>query len=319
MAQKKKTNKSKAKIKKRQFVINISGLSIPKQKLIKIGGIVIVLILLVWFVNSSFWPWPSSVEIGRRLNEVIDACMYNERSRGCSAMQEKYRMSFEYCHSLADIPEIDKKVPIYGVAKKNDMNTREISYRDGDKTLNKYPYYSCTSYVEDAEKDSGPNLLSSEPSTMALFALYKTPKYSTSGNYSQCHVTLDPGYNFLWDQIPNIETVKNKYEIAFNTYNKCGQLSDLQRELDVINTKLSSYSSNKTVQQFYKIYGDWGGDMEKTSGYHLTCNFMNKSFVSNLCGATTGPNSANNLESFSSEMRSYMSTDDFTSKIVVTD
>lgn len=291
-----------------------------QKKLTKGGVGVLLVVVLVWFINSPFWPWPSSSEVGRRLNEVIDACIYNERSRGCSSMQERYGMAFEYCHSLTDIPEIGKRVPIYGVAKKNGTKTREISYRGGDKTLNKFPYYACASYLEDVDKNIDTDLLYSEPPTMALFALYKTPHYSTSGDNRQCRVTLDPGYSFLWDQIPNIATIKNDYEVAFKAHKSCGQLSELQNELNIINAKLLSYSSDRAVQQFYKNYGDWAGDrVESNSVYHSTCHFMDKTFISQICGATIGPNSINNLDSFSSEMRSYVSTDDFTSKIVVTE
>ncbi len=79
--------------------------------------------------------------------------VYNERSRGRSSIQEKYDITFEYCHSLADISEIGKKVSIYGVAKKEWYKTREITYRDGDKTLNKFPYCACASYLEDVDKN----------------------------------------------------------------------------------------------------------------------------------------------------------------------
>ncbi len=318
---KKKSNKSRSKSTKKQDIIKIGGISIAKQKLIMVGGAVITVIILVWFVNSSFWPWPSSAEIGRRLNDIIDACMYNERSRGCSSIQEKYHMTFEYCHSLADIPEIGKNIPVYGVAKKENLEAREIGYRGGDKTLNKYPYYNCAGRLDDIDKNNYPNLLSSEPSTMVLFALYKTPHYSTSGDSYQCDVYLDPDYNFLWEQIPNIENIKNEVQIISNTYKgiSCSRLSELQDVFDRVNTKLSSYSGDRTVQQFYKNYGDWVGDREKDDQLHVTCNFMGRSFVSGACGATTVVNATNTLESFSNEMRSYVSTDEFTSKILITD
>ncbi|MBQ3280153.1 hypothetical protein IJG92_00615 [Candidatus Saccharibacteria bacterium] len=331
MVQKKKNGKTSHKSTRKRDIIKIGNFSIARKKVIKIGGILVVLATIFWFVNSSFWPWPSSTEISRRLNEVIDACMYNEQSRGCSSTQEKYHISFEYCHSLADIPEIDKAVPVYGVAKREGIETREISYRGGDKTLDKYPYYSCAPSLDDINKTSDINILSSEPSTIALFALYKTPHYSISGDNRQCRITLDPGYNFLWDQIPNIEIIKNRYQIVSDTYNKCSMLSDLQSALDGINSELSAYSGNKIVQQFYKYYDEWtntlisGGKIcssmdDMASGCYMpvTCNFMNKNFYSSICSATTGPSSTNNLESFSNEMRSYTSTDDFTSKIVVT-
>lgn len=305
--------------------ITIGKFSIPKQKLFKIGGVVAAVIIVIWFINSRFWPWPSSVEIGRRLNEVIDACMYNERSRGCSTIQEKYSMSFEYCRSLADIPEIGRTIPVYGVAKRNDTQTREISYRGGDKTLKKYPYYGCASYIEDMEKDSGPNLLSPEPSTMALFALYKTPHYSTSGNSHQCTVKLDPSYNFLWEQIPNIQSIKGEVQVVSDTYKgiNCNQLSELQSAFDGINIKLSSYSSSRAVQQFYKNYDDWAGlsdDGPLSYGHMVGCTFMGKKFSSLICqdNPENGFEERYSTNVFINEMRSYISTDDFTSKIVVT-
>ena len=311
VTQRKKSSKSKSKTAKRQDVIRIGEVAITKKKLIKIGSVVVALIIVVWFVNSSFWPWPSSAEIGRRLNEVIDACMYNERSRGCSSLKEKYHMSFEYCHSLADIPEIDKTIPLYGVVKKEGMEERELWYRGGDKTYNKFPYYSCTAYLENANKNEGTNLLASEPSSLALFAIYKTPQYKTAGDYSKCSVTVEPGYSSIWDQIPNIEAIKKEYETAVSVYHKCSQQSELQGELDKINAKLSDYAKNRTVQQFYQNFDYW--TLPSPLGA-TACTFMGKSF-NKICGDTPG----NSISDFANDMRSYVSTDDFTSKIVVAD
>lgn len=306
-AQTKKTTKNNTK------KVNAKVEVTRQQKIIKIGGVIAaVIILLMWLVNSSFWPWPSSSEINRRLNEVIEACMYNERSRGCSSMQEKYHISFEYCHSLADIPEIGKSIPIYGVAKKDDAKTREISYRGGDKSLNKNPYYGCSEYLENMDKNISNELLSSEPTTMALFALYKTPQHNISGDSHECSV-VGSDFNFLWDQIPNIEVIKSEYKTAVNTYNKCNQRSELQSELNKINSKLTSYAKDKTVQLFYKNYDDWTSLDE---GSPLSCDFMGRSFHSDICITVAGVN-YNNLSSFSDDMRSYTSTDDFVSKIVI--
>ena len=307
----KKTGKNKSKTTNQQNVIKIGEISIAKQKLIRIGVVIIVLVLAVWFVNSSFWPWPSSAEIGRRLNDVIEACMYNERSRGCSSLKEKYHMAFEYCHSLADIPEIGKSIPAYGVAKREGVDERPIWYRDGDKTLNKYPYYGCVSYVEDIGNNKDTDLLASEPSSMALYGLYKTPQYRTSGDRYQCKVMVEPGYNSIWDGIPNMEAIKNEYKVANETYHSCSQLSDLQKELDKINAKLLDYAKNRTVQRFFQNFDSWSlpSIMGKTG-----CTFMGKEFQK-MCVDMQG----NSIDDFVNDMRSYISTDDFTSKIVVTD
>ena len=311
----KKTSKSKSKASNNQDVIKLGKISIAKQKLIKIGIVIVTSIIVVWFVNSSFWPWPSSAEIGRRLNEVIDACMYNERSRGCSTIQEKYNLSFEYCHSLADVPEIGKDIPIYGVAKKSEFISKKIADRSGDKTYNKYPYYGCVDNLDNIDKNDQ-HLLASEPRTMAMFDLYHTPQYSIIGDTYKCTIKLN-GYGFLWDQIPNIETIKKDYDVVAKTYKSCRQLSEIRSELDKINTKLSSYTKNPAVQLYYYNYDDWSGVGEGRN--LLTCSYMDKSFASRICQDNEINGGVNNVESFSSEMRSYTSTDDFTSKIVVAD
>ena len=201
------------------------------QKMIKIGGVVsAVIVFFIWFANSSYWPWPSSAEIGRRLDEVIDSCLYNERSRGCSVVQEKYNMSFEYCHALVDIPEVGKSIPVYGVAKKNDVSPREINDRSNNRIPGKYPYYSCTKYVENIDKDNMKNLLATEPKTLNLYSLYKVPKYGTEGNINKCSAIQLVAYNPLWNSIPNIEAIKNEYKIAFDSNNMCYQLKNLQKD-----------------------------------------------------------------------------------------
>ena len=280
---------------------------LKQQKLIKTGGIAsAIIIFFVWFVNSSFWPWPSSAEISRRLNEVIDSCMYNERSRGCSILQEKYDMSFEYCHSYVDIPEIEKSIPVYGVAKRN------------KGSFNKYPYYSCSTYLEDVDKSNVDNLLASEPTSLALYELYETPKKGTSGNYYKCEANQLVAYGEIWDQIPNIEAIKNEYRIAIDSNNKCDQLSNLQKEFDRINKKLSNYSSNKTVQKYYRQYDIWLGsdDLDNIkngsyTGLVSSCEYGDKRFYQKCT------NDEYDLNHFVMAMRKTITTDDYTSKLVI--
>ncbi len=321
MTNKKVTQKNK-KISKKKLE---EQKQLKMQKMIKIGGVVsAVIIFFIWFANSSYWPWPSSAEIGRRLDEVIDSCLYNERSRGCSVVQEKYNMSFEYCHALVDIPEIGKSIPVYGVAKKNDVSPREINDESGSKIPGKYPYYSCTKYVENMDKDNTENLLATEPKTLALFDLYKVPKKATEGNLNSCRTKQVELWGYLWNQIPNIEAIKNEYKIAFDANNMCYQLSNLQKEFDRINKKLSDYANNKTVQLYYSIYDKWNTDPRYGAGaendpmtvkgaMYGGCTYVNKDFIQR-CG-TDGD--SDDLEHFTKEMRTWMTTDEHSSKIVI--
>ena len=161
-----KNNREMTKKQKQQTILTRCGIA---------AGIIV---LIIWIVNSSFWPWPTRDEMDRRLNETIDLCMYNETSYACASAQNKYGLKFEYCHSLSDIPEIDKKIPIYGVARKSNYDMEESG-----------PYYSCTRYIDDVDRKNTENLLKTEPTTIALWSLYTAPKrYQRGDGWNWCEV-----------------------------------------------------------------------------------------------------------------------------------
>lgn len=315
-----------------------------KQIYLKIAVVLIVVIsVLVWFVNSSYWPWPSNAEIGRRLNELIDVCMYNENSRGCDSLKNRYNMSFEYCHSLAEIPEIGKTPTIYGVAKVKNFTTQSLSYegmkserligipasndplkntttlvnereQEWDKEHGKgdtvFPYYGCVSYIDEVGTSNSDDLIIN-PESLALFELSQIPQRNASGdNISGCRTYWGPGFNDLWNEIPNIETIKNEYDIAFNTYNSCKFVSELQTEQVKINAKMYDYAHNKAVQLFYKAYDEWNTREHKSCTWKSSDGQSEKSFPQ-TCGE------GRKMSDFIRDMQQYTTTDYFTSKIVI--
>lgn len=252
------------------------------------GGLLIFAItVLIWFINSSFWPWPSQHEIDRRLDEVISSCMNNESSRGCSTLQEKYEITFKYCHSLADIPEIGKNIPIYGVSFTNKFTPYNLEgvmaedYRiTGEPYERVFPYYGCNNSINSVGNNNTENLLHN-PSTLVLFALSKTPYKSVNdpdGNGPQCNNNVSSDKNSLYTQIPNFDVIWAEYDTIYNTYKMCNQGETLQNEWDKINKKFVNYSQNKAVQLFYQQYGKWT-DSPTSSTQYYGKSFNNTSIV----------------------------------------
>jgi len=99
-----------------------------KSKRLVIGGTTLgLIILIIWWAHSLYWPWPSRDEIDRRLDEVLEVCTYNEGSRACQNVKRKYNMTFRYCEKIDYSQSPDwgkiiqdawdgKKPPVYPVA-----------------------------------------------------------------------------------------------------------------------------------------------------------------------------------------------------------
>ena len=271
-----------------------------RQKAIVLCGIIAgVIVFVVWVINSSFWPWPVRDEMDRRLNETIDACMYHETSYACTSAQKKYGLKFEYCHSLSDIPEIDKSIPVYGVARKNNYDMKTSG-----------PYYSCASYLEDVDRNNTENLLAVEPTSYALYSLYVVPKKVIDKN--ACSISWTGQYiSSFWKQVPNYEAIRNEYNIAEDTYSKCNQLDSLQKEYDRINAKFDNYIGNRTVQLFFKYFDDSFKTEPGRSGGCMISNSEGKvsKSLNQGCPGDSG------LIRYTRNMRSRMSEYEYTSKV----
>lgn len=340
----KKTRKNK--------YLRIGNLKIKRKTAIVVGCIVGIVIGFIAFRTSYLWPWPSQSEIDQRLLDVVDSCIYNENSRACKNLQNRYNMSFEYCYALSDIPEIGIDTPIYGVAKVNNFIASSLNYQPASKgsTLSspypssgdrltdniknaasggyssqigtrgdsKYPYYGCMGSLDEIRKQKGTNLIS-DPETIALFGLSKIPHYyETYEPQGQYGCIFHRGsINNLWNQIPNISTIRNEADNIFNTYNKCNMRNEIDKAIDQLNNKISSYANNYSVQLFYQKYDEW--NTLEYSG----CTWYDKHF-NQLCGAASDGKSDSAgsevmLKDFTSEMHKYLHTKYFTSKIIVTD
>lgn len=327
----------KRKTRKKKY-IKIGNLKIKKSIAIIVVCAVVVVVAFVIFRTSDYWPWPSQSEVDQRLIDVVDACMYNESSRACKNLQSRYSMSFEYCYALSDIPEIDTLMPVYGVAKKKgfvglplnwesrnrpagispDASSLENNLKTMKKNSSVYPYYGCTRTLDEIRTQKGDSLIDN-PDTIALFGLSKIPQYYESYEpHGQYGCTFHrPSINYLWEQIPNISVVRDEADRIFNMYPKCSMRADIDRSINDLNARISNYANNYSVQLFYQKYDEWN----KSDSY--SCTWYDKEFKQ-LCGAASDGTSNDSmhdktmLKDFISEMREYLHTDHFTSKIVVT-
>lgn len=280
--------------------------NINRQSFIVFGVVVILIaVIFTWLINSSFWPWPSQNEIARRFNEVIDSCIYNELNRNCSILQEKYEVTFKYCHSLTNIPEIGKPIPLYGVAVDNNFLPSQLSY---ENTASYFPFYYCGTSIDtlgDIEITNLPIL----PRVYVLDALSVVPKRTVIGNLQSCKIS-GVGFNEIWSQIPNSEVIENEYQAASDTYNKCSQIITLQTELNKINEKTTNYSNNEAIQQYYRYYDQWN---TITDNDNVGCKVGdNGIFYTNTRACLEG----RTLGDFSQVMKESYSNNNFASKLV---
>lgn len=341
-----KTGKPQKRKNNNKKYFRIGNFKIKKKTAIIILSILGGVILFALFRNSHLWPWPSQSEVDQRLSDVIDACMYNENSRACKNLTNKYNMEFEYCHALSDVPEIGVSIPIYGVAKKKSFSASPINHESTTKSGSDagssllpmsggslvknsaqaestekgdsiYPYYGCSDSLDEITRLKGPNLIS-EPDTMALYGLSQIPQYSETyepqGQYG-C-MFHKPGFNNLWKQIPNISAIKNEGDNIFNMYPKCNMRADIDRSINDINTKISSYANSYPVQLFYQKYDEWN-----TRGFLSGCTWYDKSFKQRCGAGSDGSKESagygSMVSDFINDMRQYLHTDYFSSKIVV--
>ncbi len=308
--------------------------------------IVGLILAFVWFSQSDYWPFPSQEKINERFSKIIDACMYNEQSGTCKNLQKKYKMTFEYCHYLGEIPKINESPSVYSVVKKEGFKAKALDYDEysteyslvNDNSFNAtglvepeseteykriraeklgdsiYPYYGCVSNIDDLGTSNSENLIK-DPTTIALFGLSKMPSRKGTGNKRKC-TSNNTEFNLLWEQIPDSELVKKEYDTAFKTFNWCSQLSSLNKEYDRINKKISDYANNKTIQLFYQAYDEW--NTMRDGG----CTWYEKSFKQ-YCGAAVGSDEKNEssykrrIEFFVKEMKQYKDTDYFLSRAML--
>ena len=331
----KDTTPQNQKRKKKSKYLRIGRFKLKKKPTIIILCLVVFIPLFIAFRKSDFWPWPSQSEIDQRMNDILDVCMYNENSRACRNTVNKYNLDFKYCYALSDIPEIDTLMPIYGVVQQKNFYTEPLSYmkRHATNDLSAsssslsyvqaptndehivYPYYGCTSSIDEIRIQKGPSLISS-PASIALFGLSKIPVYYGEGDYYGCSASWHGTFNHLWLQIPNGPKVKTEGLNLVSIYNKCSMLSDLNLAAYNINERLRAYANNYSVQQFYQKYDEWN---QVFSG---GCTWYDVSF-NQRCGAGSenNPDSAgygSMLQDFTNEMRQFLHTKYFTSRIVVT-
>lgn len=328
---------AKKKQKRNNKYLIIRNFKVKKKAVIILVCMSVVIVAFILFRTSYLWPWPSQDEIDQRLVDVIDGCMYNEDSRACKSLQSRYNMSFEYCYALSDIPEIDTLMPIYGVAKKKGFVGNTLSWESRNKLLgyspsesklendlkraeqkrSVYPYYGCTSYLDEIRKQSGKNLIA-EPETIALFGLSRVPEYLATGDINGCSAYWS-SFNNLWNQIPNAQRIKNEGDNIRNVYNKCSMIGDAKIAANELNDKLRAYANNYSVQLFYQKYDEWN-DAEWSGS---TCTWHDKEFKQR-CGAGSDGSAesagyGSMVKDFTDEMREYLHTKFFTSKIVVSD
>lgn len=327
----KKSQKRKSKY------LKMGSFKIKKKTVIILGSILGVIVAFVLFRNSDFWPFLSQSEIDQRLTDVIDGCMYNENSRACKNLQSRYNMDFEYCYALSDIPEIDTLMPVYGVAKKKGFVGNTLSWESRNKLLgysadktvldNKlesanqkksvYPYYGCKKSLDEVRSQRGENLIA-DPKTIALFGLSKIPEYIATGDVSGCSAYWK-GFNNLWNQIPNVQKIKNEGDNIRNIYNKCNMIGNAKVAANELNDRLKAYANNYSVQLFYQKYDEWNS----TEWSGSTCTWYETEFKQR-CGAGSDGSAesagyGSMLKDFTDEMYGFLHTGSFTSKVLISD
>ncbi len=161
---------AKAKKKTKNKPINTSLISINaapvKQIWKKYKGVIIAIILVVSVVGwyfSDFWPWPSKERIQNRMDSVLEACIDNEDSSKCKNLLQRYNMTFKYCSNLADYMVLKQKYPDfsdlfnhmselkrYGVVweGKSDKPPETTYNINGRQTTSPSMYYSCSDHIK---------------------------------------------------------------------------------------------------------------------------------------------------------------------------
>ena len=226
-------------------------------------GILLTLLIIVAIINpfliSDTIEAISDFFFERHLEKVIDKCLNNENSKECIDIQKRYNATFKYCYAFYDIPEIDKDIPVYGVAKHYSFRETQFSLLSTlilDDDSNVFPYYGCVSERASIGKNNLDDV--SGEDTQALHWLRNRPKaefdiYNPLITYS--------GFNsVLWNNVPNFkETVSDVEEMIdrryyVNTIENRLRMDDIVRNTD---NKLKSYAENKVVQAYFWNYDIW--------------------------------------------------------------
>lgn len=211
---------------------------------------IIVCIALVYILN------PPETVIRWRFERVLDACEKKEESQKCKNIQSIYKITYEYCHAFFDIPEIDKSIPVYGVATRNDfkgdalMSLRPYSDNSNAKIR---PYYGCVANYADLDS-KGSNLHDATKESQATYWLEDRPSISFS--LDKCTISRHAFSSVLWRNIPNWGEIAMEETNAFLRYDGAC-VKGMEYELKKTDDKLAKYSENKTVQAYYAGFDVW--------------------------------------------------------------
>ena len=189
---------------------------------------------------------PSETLISKRLNEVLNVCTGNEASQECKRIQNKYGLYFSYCRAYYNIPEINKKIPIYAVSSID--NPYALNKSAEDMT----PYYACTNNL------SGKILNDTdfvELDAQASNLLRQKPHVSFNAD------TCTASIMTFWDNIPNFENIKT------STTTKvfgCPLNNNLiEQQTNNLDKTLDSYASNPVVREYFKGFDRWNASINQ--------------------------------------------------------
>lgn len=220
--------------------------------------------LLIYIFN------PPNAVIQWRLGRVLDLCEKNEESQECKNIQSIYKISYNYCHAFFDIPEIEKTIPVYGVATRNDFKEDTLMslhpYSDNSK-IKIRPYYACANSYLDLDKNLG-NLHDVTIDSQASYWLRHRPSFSFDSK--SCTVTADGLKYVLWNDIPNFKDAifKAEYEMSHTKTNYCYMKSNSRLEMIFSETdnKLAKYAENKTVKEYFSRFDIWNESLHFDEG-----------------------------------------------------
>ena len=239
-------------------------------RIVLLAAIALFFILALIFVFN-----PPSLIVQYRLDKILDKCIDNESSQECKTLQGIYKISFMYCRAYFDIPEIDKEIPVYGVAKANDYRDgtewdaytryRGISYINlEDSRFTYFPYYGCVSDKRGLENKSPVTDILTDQDTVAIYELSNLPQayllFSSSAKSSCGYEYYFENFSVdktLWGQIPNWKEYYDAFYSVPKLYQKCSDVSTANVALVKLNSKLTEYAQNGVVRSFYDGWSAW--------------------------------------------------------------
>ena len=239
----------------------------PASKLVLLMPITLPILLcsiLIYIFN------PPHAVIQWRLGRVLDLCEKNEESQECKNIQSIYKISYNYCHAFFDIPEIEKTIPVYGVATRNDFKEDTLMslrpYSDNNK-IKIRPYYACADSYLDLDKNLG-DLHDVTIDSQASYWLRHRPSFSFDSK--SCTVTADGLKYVLWNDIPNFKDAifKAEYEMSHTKTNYCYMKSNSRLEMIFSETdnKLAKYAEDKTVKEYFSRFDIWNESLHSNEG-----------------------------------------------------